>query len=408
MKTLLHIFLLLIPILGFPQGAPQGISYQAVAYDSEGFEISNQDISVRLGILLGAVDAEDSYTEVHSVTTDDFGLFSLVISQGETLDTFSSINWEEGAYLKVEVDANLDGEYSIMGVSSFNAVPYALYAETTKSLTYEAEIPNWIYDTGLCSDNLPEFLQYSRDTISNGNMTLSGDQSFCNFTLNEGHTLFIEGSLVLRVAGVLTINGLIDGVGHGTSDGCVSGGNGGSFEWQKVLYNVPLNWYTYTYPESGTSIGEIIISTNGSPVEQKRYLDPIISSKSNLSGAYGGGRYVFSSYNPVPTGVGGRGGAGLVIICKDFYFNGSIELNGNNGQNASDAVSYQDVIGASGGGGSGSVIINAQNILTNSGEFHLNGGVGGAGTIHTQYQNNMNLFNANDGGDGFIIWLNQD
>ena len=53
MKYHLHIFLLLIPIMAFPQGTPQGISYQAVAYDSEGFEISNQDISVRLGILLG-------------------------------------------------------------------------------------------------------------------------------------------------------------------------------------------------------------------------------------------------------------------------------------------------------------------------------------------------------------------
>jgi hypothetical protein len=117
--------------LAFPQGTPQGISYQAVAYDSEGFEISNQDISVRLGILLGGVDAEASYTEVHSVTIDDFGLFSLVISQGETSDTFSTINWEEGAYLKVEVYEDLDGEYSVMGVSSFNAVPYALSAPTS-------------------------------------------------------------------------------------------------------------------------------------------------------------------------------------------------------------------------------------------------------------------------------------
>jgi len=130
MKHLLHILFFLIPILAFPQGSPQGISYQAVAYDSEGFEISNQDISIRLGILLGGVDAEDSYTEVHPVTTDDFGMFSLVISEGETSDTFSSINWEEGAYLKVEVDEDLDGEYVLMGVSSFNAVPYALYAPT--------------------------------------------------------------------------------------------------------------------------------------------------------------------------------------------------------------------------------------------------------------------------------------
>jgi len=116
--------------MAFPQGTPQGISYQAVAYDSEGFEISNKDISVRLGILLGGVDAEASYTEVHSVTTDDFGLFSLVISEGLSNDDFSSINWEEGAFLKVEVDEDLDGEYSVMGMSSFNAVPYALSAPT--------------------------------------------------------------------------------------------------------------------------------------------------------------------------------------------------------------------------------------------------------------------------------------
>jgi len=133
MKHLFHI-LLFLPIVAFPQGTPQGISYQAVAYDSEGFEISNKDISVRLGILLGGVDAEASYTEVHSVTTDDFGLFSLVISEGVSNDDFSSIHWEEGAYLKVEVDANLDGEYSIMGVSSFNAVPYALNAPTNDDI----------------------------------------------------------------------------------------------------------------------------------------------------------------------------------------------------------------------------------------------------------------------------------
>ena len=53
----------------------------------------------------------------------------MVISEGVTSDTFSSISWEDGAYLQVEVDEDLDGEYNIIGVSSFNAVPYALYAE---------------------------------------------------------------------------------------------------------------------------------------------------------------------------------------------------------------------------------------------------------------------------------------
>jgi len=110
---------------------PQGINYQAVAYDTNGFELANQQISIRLGILLETTAAESSYTETHQITTNDFGLFSLVISEGTTTDDFSALNWGNGAFLKIELDANLDGDYTLMGVSSFNAVPYALYAETS-------------------------------------------------------------------------------------------------------------------------------------------------------------------------------------------------------------------------------------------------------------------------------------
>ena len=158
--------------MAFPQGTAQGISYQAVAYDSEGFEISNQDISVRLGILLGGVDAEASYTEVHSVTTDDFGLFSLVISQGETLDTFSSINWEEGAYLKVEVDEDLDGVYTLMGVNSFNYVPYSLFAENIP-VYYSNQISNFLSEV----DSLNQVVSFVSLFLG------CNDDEACNFNI---------------------------------------------------------------------------------------------------------------------------------------------------------------------------------------------------------------------------------
>ena len=119
--------LFLVSQLVFSQ-TPQGISYQAVAYDANGFELANQEIGIRLGILLETADAEASYTETHQITTNEFGLFSLLISEGNSTDDFSSLNWENGAFLKVELDEDLDGEYMLMGVSSFNAVPYALYA----------------------------------------------------------------------------------------------------------------------------------------------------------------------------------------------------------------------------------------------------------------------------------------
>jgi len=131
MKKLLYT-LFIIPLIALGQ-VPQGVNYQAVAYDANGFELANQEISIRLGILLEAADAESSYSETHQITTNDFGLFSLLISQGETTDDFSSLNWENGAFLKVEIDENLDGAYQLMGINSFSSVPYSLFAENIPS-----------------------------------------------------------------------------------------------------------------------------------------------------------------------------------------------------------------------------------------------------------------------------------
>jgi hypothetical protein len=136
----------MLPMLLVAQ-VPQGISYQAVAYDANGFELANQEISVRLGILIETADAESSYSETHQVTTNDFGLFSLLISHGETTDDFSDLNWENGAFLKVELDEDLDGEYTLMGINSFSSVPYSLFAENIPTY-YSDEIEGLVSEIG--------------------------------------------------------------------------------------------------------------------------------------------------------------------------------------------------------------------------------------------------------------------
>ena len=136
MKNLLHTLLIMLPMLLVAQ-TPRGINYQAVAYDANGFELANQEISVRLGILLETADAESSYTETHQVSTNDFGLFSLLISEGNSTDDFSSLNWENVAFLKVEIDEDLDGEFTLMGINSFSSVPYSLFAQNIP--TYYSE-----------------------------------------------------------------------------------------------------------------------------------------------------------------------------------------------------------------------------------------------------------------------------
>ena len=160
MKRLLHTVLLLFPLLVVAQ-SPQGINYHAVAYDANGFELANHEISIRLGILLETADAESSYTENHQVSTNDFGLFSLVISDGTTTDDYSALNWRNGAFLKVELDANLDGNYTLMGINSFSSVPYALYSTFAENIPTAVSnqidslqaIVNLVYQYFECEDS---------------------------------------------------------------------------------------------------------------------------------------------------------------------------------------------------------------------------------------------------------------
>jgi hypothetical protein len=68
-----------------------------------------------------------------------------------------------------------------------------------------------------------------------------------------------------------------------------------------------------------------------------------------------------------------QGGSGLIIICKHLVFNGQILLNGSNGLSFSNGV-----VGA---GGGGSLIISADNIVSNSGTVSTLGGTPAGGAI---------------------------
>ena len=111
--------------------APQGFTYQGVATNNEGIEISNQDISIRVSFLLETASGNSVYLETHSTTTDAFGLFNVVIGSGQTESDFSTIDWGSSAhFLKVELDVNGGNEYIHIGTQQIMSVPYALYAES--------------------------------------------------------------------------------------------------------------------------------------------------------------------------------------------------------------------------------------------------------------------------------------
>jgi hypothetical protein len=123
MKKLLYL-ITLVTSISFAQ---EGISYQAIAYDNNGFEMSNQEIQLQLSILGDSINGSAEYVETHTVTTDDFGLFSIVIGSGITEGNMSSVNWKSPKFLKVEMQNGED--MTTLGVSQFLSVPYSYYSQ---------------------------------------------------------------------------------------------------------------------------------------------------------------------------------------------------------------------------------------------------------------------------------------
>ena len=134
MKRIINL-LLFLPFICFSQ-APQGVNYQAVAYDANGFELSNKEVGVRISIVEGSAFGTPQLVEEHDVITTEQGLFSLIIGQGALLggevESLLDIPWGSSTYfLKIELDTENNGSYMDFGTQQFMSVPYALYAESS-------------------------------------------------------------------------------------------------------------------------------------------------------------------------------------------------------------------------------------------------------------------------------------
>jgi len=130
-KTILTLLSVLFCAITFAQNVPQGINYQAIARDAAGAELANDTLAVQFSIITsGSV----SWQENHTVTTNNFGLFTAIIGNGTTTNggssiTFDLIDWGAAAHsLKVEIDYG--NGYLDMGTNDFMSVPYSLHAKT--------------------------------------------------------------------------------------------------------------------------------------------------------------------------------------------------------------------------------------------------------------------------------------
>ena len=141
-RTLLTTLSVLFCAITFAQSVPQGINYQAVARDANGDVLMNQALTIQFSVISDITTSAVSWQETHTVSTNDYGLYTAIIGQGIATSvgssaTFDVIDWGASNHLlKVEVDYG-NGLVD-MGTTAFMSVPYALNS-TPQSLSISSD-----------------------------------------------------------------------------------------------------------------------------------------------------------------------------------------------------------------------------------------------------------------------------
>ena len=132
-KTLSTLLSVLFCAITFAQSVPQGINYQAVARDANGDVLMNQTLTIQFSVISDITTSAVSWQETHTVSTNDYGLYTAIIGGGTATSVGSSasfdvIDWGASNHLlKVEVDFG-GGIFVDMGTTAFMSVPYSIYS----------------------------------------------------------------------------------------------------------------------------------------------------------------------------------------------------------------------------------------------------------------------------------------
>jgi hypothetical protein len=184
-KILLLTALSFMILFSFAQHVPQGMKYQAIARNLTGEIIANQPVSLKINLVTEQGSASTVYySEIHNVTTNQLGLFTLTIGEGSVQKgTFSSIPWStEDIWMQVAIKDNGKADFVTISNSKLLAVPYAFHAETASKLVDNSSSQT---KTGLKTEGVPS-----------ANWSLKGNSSSDPATDKLGTTDFADLVLV--------------------------------------------------------------------------------------------------------------------------------------------------------------------------------------------------------------------
>lgn len=121
----------------YSQVVPKGMNYQAIARNLKGEFIPNQPIRLKIYLFGQEKDQRtDHYSETHEVTTNESGLFSLVVGEGSRdKGEYGLIPWNtQNIWMEVAIKDKERTEFSTVSNGRLMAVPYAIHAGTADRL----------------------------------------------------------------------------------------------------------------------------------------------------------------------------------------------------------------------------------------------------------------------------------
>ncbi|MGX9986013.1 hypothetical protein [Soonwooa purpurea] len=141
-KTIFYLkFILVIGTFFFVQKlnaqSPELMSYQDVVRNARNALVANQNVGVRVSILITSAAGTEVYKETFSPnpTTNANGLLSFNIGSGtQVTGAFSGIDWSAGPYfVKTEIEPTGGANYSLTSTSQLLSVPYAQFAKSVQA-----------------------------------------------------------------------------------------------------------------------------------------------------------------------------------------------------------------------------------------------------------------------------------
>lgn len=123
-------------ITSIAQNVPSGMKYQAVARDADGEVLALKDISLRIQLLEGP-DGKVSFTEVHYVTTNVLGLFSITIGEGDLQKgLLNEVPWSNHEiWMNIGIDEQGGERFTTISTTKLLTVPYAFHAGSADKLS---------------------------------------------------------------------------------------------------------------------------------------------------------------------------------------------------------------------------------------------------------------------------------